>query len=181
MTTAPQNTLAMLEAVIARLQLRIPRVVVEYFPEKPSTYRLNHPLGALLVGYGGSRYGQTQLPDAIMQDRDVAITVTIVMRQLNGRDGAVQLLDETRAALLGCRLPGTTAGLRAIKDDFLGEVVGLWQYAIDFAAPKLEIEDIEDTDDDAPLLRHVTRLGPLDRTETEKQPDGTITEEDHPL
>ena len=43
------------------------------------------------------------------------------------------------------------------------------------------IEDADAEDPHAPLLRHVTRLGPLERTETMKQPDGRITEEDYPL
>ncbi|MDA8449835.1 Gp37 family protein [Acidovorax sp. GBBC 3332] len=174
------GTLEMLDAVIARLRQRIPRVPAEYFPEQPEKYRLNHPVGAILVGYGGSRYDRASDAQGVMvQGRDVAVTLTVIVRQLNGRDGAVALLDEVRRAVLGFRMPNATDGLRAIKDDFLGQVAGLWQYALDLAAPSLVVEDRDE--EDGPLLRHVTRLGPFERTETEKQPDGRITEEDHPL
>ncbi len=174
------GTLDMLDAVVARLAARIPRVAVVFFPEAPAQYRLEHPVGALLVRYGGSQYaGASAARSAMVQGRDVAVSVAAVMRRADGADGAFALIDEARAALLGLRMPGTTDGLRAVQDQFLGQAGGLWLCAIDFAAPAPVVEDRDD--DDGPLLRRVTRLGPLERTETSLHPDGTITEEDHPL
>ncbi|EKY7025774.1 hypothetical protein QFI32_005337, partial [Escherichia coli] len=50
------NVLPVLDAVLARLREKLPQLQVEYFPEKPAEYRLNHPAGALLVSYAGSRF-----------------------------------------------------------------------------------------------------------------------------
>ena len=63
----------------------------------------------------------------------------------------------------------------------LATTAGLIEKAFAFEAPAVAVEDADAEDPQAPLLRHVTRLGPLERTETVKQPDGRITEEDHPL
>ncbi|GKT21660.1 Gp37 family protein [Acidovorax sp. SUPP3334] len=175
-------TWELLQATVQRLSVRLPGFAVEYFPEAPGDYRLNHPRGALLVGYGGSRYGAAgNLGDMQAQERLAVVTVTLVFRQLHGRDGAVLALDDVIGALLGFRLPHTTGGLQAKRSRFLGQIAGLWQYDIDFEAPALAVEDVDAEDPSAPLLRHVTRLGPLERTETVKQPSGAITEEDHPL
>ena len=50
------NVLPVLDAVLARLREKLPQLQVEYFPEKPAEYRLNHPVGALLLSYAGSRF-----------------------------------------------------------------------------------------------------------------------------
>lgn len=50
------NVLPVLDAVLTRLREKLPQLQVEYFPEKPAEYRLNHPVGALLVSYAGSRF-----------------------------------------------------------------------------------------------------------------------------
>lgn len=47
------NVLPVLDAVLTRLREKLPQLQVEYFPEKPAEYRLNHPVGALLVSYAG--------------------------------------------------------------------------------------------------------------------------------
>ena len=172
----------LLQAAVQRLAASLPGFATEYFPESPGDYRLNHPRGALLVGYGGSRYGESVNAGPFQaQERMATVTVTLVFRQLHGRDGAVLALDDVIAALLGFRLPDTTGGLQVRRSRFLGQIAGLWQYDIDFEAPAMAVEDADAEDPAAPLLRHVTRLGPLERTETVKQPSGAITEEDHPL
>ena len=172
----------LLQAAVQRLAASLPGLASEYFPESPGDYRLNHPRGALLVGYGGSRYGAAVNAGHLQaQERMATVTVTLVFRQLHGRDGAVLALDDVMGSLLGFRLPNTTGGLQVRRSRFLGQIAGLWQYDIDFEAPAIAVEDADAEDPQAPLLHHVTRLGPLERTETMKRPDGSITEEDHPL
>ena len=47
-------TRPIIDAVVEHLQAAIPWVSVEAFPERPSEYQFIHPVGAILVGYGGS-------------------------------------------------------------------------------------------------------------------------------
>lgn len=41
------NVLPVLDAVLTRLREKLPQLQVEYFPEKPAEYRLNHPVTIL--------------------------------------------------------------------------------------------------------------------------------------
>lgn len=136
------STLEIIEATVARLREKHPALAVEYFPEKPNDYRLNHPTGALLVSYAGSRYANPASTTYVMQPREVRISIMVVMRQLHGRGGAVDAVDSVRQALLGYRLPDCKP-LRAVSDAYLGEAAGLWQYAADFACESVAVENAD--------------------------------------
>ncbi len=147
------TTLEMIDATVARLRATLPGLAVEYFPEQPTAYRLNHPRGALLVTYAGSDFGDTADLTHVMQPRLVKLSVTVILRQLNGRGGAVDVLDLVRQAMVGFRPPDCRK-VRALSEKFLGETAGLWQYAVDFAADAMQVEDADP--DSGPLLTNVT-------------------------
>jgi hypothetical protein len=106
---------------------------VELFPSRPEDYRLNHPVGALLLAYPGSRFAATTLhAQSVCQDRIITLSVSLVSRHLWGTDGAVALMDRLRAALLGWR-PTDCQPVTAVSDRLLAEQAGLWWYAADFA------------------------------------------------
>ena len=75
------NVLPVIDAVVARLKEKLPTLAVEYFPEKPAEYRLNHPKGALLVSYAGSRFDKPNDTSAVIQAQTVQLCVTVVFRQ----------------------------------------------------------------------------------------------------
>lgn len=81
------NVLPVLDAVLARLREKLPQLQVEYFPEKPAEYRLNHPVGALLLSYAGSRFDRPDDTGAVIQSQTIQLCVTVVFRQLNGKKG----------------------------------------------------------------------------------------------
>lgn len=143
------TTLEIIAAVVDRLAQKLPGFAVEFFPEKPRDYRLNHPRGAFLVGFTGSRYGATLDTTYVAQQRDMRITITVVMRQLNGRGGAIDMVDVARMSLLGWRAPDCKK-MRAVQETYLGEVAGLWQYALDMTAETVAVEDA-DVGTEAPL------------------------------
>lgn len=135
-------TLQIIDAVKARLTTLMPGLAVEYFPERPDEYRLNHPKGALLVSYLGSQFGEADDVGAVIQERTVKLTVTVVLRQLNGKNGAVDLLDTVRLALVGFKPPHCSK-TRALSEKFLGESAGIWQYALDVATETVQVEDVQ--------------------------------------
>ncbi|UTH73976.1 Gp37 family protein [Chromobacterium sp. IIBBL 290-4] len=145
-------TIEIIDALAARLQARLPSLAVEYFPERPAEYRLNHPAGALLVSYLGSQFAAPVDAGIVAQPRTVKLSVTVVLRQLNGRTGAVAVLDDVRRALVGYRLPDCRK-LQAAGERFLGQTAGLWQYAVDFTALAMQVE--EDDTADSPVLSQV--------------------------
>ncbi len=143
------TTLEIIDAAVARLKVRLPQFAVEHFPDRPSEYRLNHPKGALLVSYLGSQFDTTVDVTYMAQPRTVKLSVTVVLRQLNGRGGAVDVVDAVRQVLVGFRPPDCRK-LRAVSEKFLGETAGLWQYAVDVACEAMIVEDA-DVNTETPL------------------------------
>ncbi|EPV4571206.1 Gp37 family protein [Yersinia enterocolitica] len=135
------NVLPVIDAVVARLKEKLPTLAVEYFPEKPAAYRLNHPKGALLVSYAGSRFDKPNDTSSVIQAQTIQLCVTVVFRQLNGKQGAVDVLDVVRRILGGYTPPNCRRRIWLTREVFIGEVSGLWQYALDFATESVFIED----------------------------------------
>jgi hypothetical protein len=140
MATVENTSTALEQAVIARLQARIPELAVDAFPDNPEKYRLNHPIGALLVRYNGSKYGAVMDVDAVLQDRVMAVEVTLVFRSLNGKDGVYAYLEAVRRALTGYRIPAFSK-LKPAQDEFVSQGGGEWRYAIDFVTKTAVIEE----------------------------------------
>lgn len=169
------DTLAMIEATLAHLEQALPDLAVELFPPRPAEYRLNHPVGAVLLGYPGSRHQGPRPLGMVAQERAVRFGCTLVARQIWGSLGAVALLDRLRAALVGWAPPDCD-GIYALDDKFLTEDAGVWWYASDFEAQTMTIEDREP--DSGPRLIHTTLLDDYTtRTETILHPGGEITTE----
>ena len=135
------NVLPVIDAVVSRLKEKLPGLQVEYFPEKPADYRLNHPKGALLVSYTRSRFDAPDDTCAVIQPQTIQLCVTVVYRQLNGKQGAIAVMDALRRVLGGYTPPGCRRRIWLAQESFLGEVKGLWQYALDFATESVFIED----------------------------------------
>ena len=136
-------TMGMVDAIIAQLKVKLPNLAVEYFPERPDDYRLNHPKGALLVHYPGANFTPPSDTGFVVQEREMVFTITVIMRQLNGRDGAVNVLDELKLALIGFKPPNCRRKCWARHEKFLGQVSGLWQYALDIATTGVAVEDVQ--------------------------------------
>ena len=143
------TTLQIIDAVVERLKVKLPQLAVEYFPDRPAEYRLNHPRGALLVSYLGSQFDTTVDVTDIAQPRTVKLSVTVILRQLNGKGGAVDVVDAVRQALVGFRPPDCRK-VWAVSEKFLGETAGLWQYAVDLATEAMLVEDA-DVNTETPL------------------------------
>ncbi|GDO99305.1 Gp37 family protein [Escherichia coli] len=135
------HVLPVVDAVMALLKEKFSGLAVEYFPERPGEYRLNHPRGALLVSYAGSRYGEPVDTGAVLQPQTVQLCVVVVFRQLNGRRGAIAMLDQLRRVLGGFMPPGCRRRIWLIRDVFIGEKDGLWQYALDIATESVFVEE----------------------------------------
>jgi hypothetical protein len=150
---AGTTALDLIEAVLARLEAKLPDCAREYFPDKPTEYRLNHPKAALLVQYLRSGYGEPEDCEAVIQERKPQVGVAIIARQLRGRDGAVAILERVIRALLGYQPPGWTR-FHIADDRFVRQEAGLWTYLVAISTETLLVEDEEY--DDGPLLQRAT-------------------------
>ncbi|WP_339053176.1 Gp37 family protein [Arsenophonus endosymbiont of Crataerina pallida] len=134
-------TLDIMRAVLGLLTKRLPQLEVTFFPEQPERFHLNHPLGAVLLSFARSRFGDIQDVGMVFQPRVLHFTLTLVMRQLNGNDGAIATLDTLRQAVGGFMPPDWRRPLWLIDEVFLGQSEGLWQYALTVATETWFVQD----------------------------------------
>ncbi|PMY62083.1 MULTISPECIES: Gp37 family protein [Pseudomonas] len=135
------QTEQVMDAMQKRLQETFGQMLmVELFPEDPARYRLNHPRGAILLAYGKSTFSGSEAGDSMFQARNIVIRLTLVFRQLNGKDGVVSHLDEIRACLTGWFAPHCDQACRPVAEQYIGQAGGLWQYAQDFALRATQLQ-----------------------------------------
>lgn len=145
------QTVQILDALVERLKTELGRdLMVELFPESPAQYRLNHPRGAVLVAFGKSTFGGSQAVDAMFQERNLVIALTLVFRQLNGKDGAVSYLDRIRDHLTGWWPQHCDQACRPVSERFIGHLQGVWQYGLDIATRATQLQAM--APDRGPLL-----------------------------
>jgi len=152
-------------AIIDRLRSRIQDVVVDAYPDKPESYQLKHPAGALLVRYTGSRFGPPDPTDVVAQQQTVTVEVVSLVRNLHklgDHAGLLDLLDAVRTALTGFRIPGGPP-LHPTTEEFKNYADGIWEYATAFETsmahtepartrPKIEYTEGVGYADDQPTL-----------------------------
>lgn len=134
------TTNEILEAVRARLA-ELP-LAAELWPEGKEKYRLNHPNGAALVGYAGAQFSHARDVGLSVQDREMIIPVILCFRQLNGPNGAIDMLDRVRGLLLGFAPPDCTKFLLQ-SERFAGQDDRLWWYQLDVGCRTLALEDAD--------------------------------------
>lgn len=117
-------------------------LTVEFYPEKPASYRLNHANGALLVNYAKSNYPKHDDTAAIIKPRQMGFTVTIISRGLHDRYGAVPLVDWVLAMLSGYRPEHTDKTLAPVRDYFIQHQSGLWYYGVDFDVEAVHVQSL---------------------------------------
>jgi len=153
MSEAPPKTQT--EQLMTALQDRLKgafseELMVELFPENPVQYRLNHPRGSILLAYGKSSFGGSESTDAVFQARNMTLRLTLIFRQLNGKDGVIGYLDRIRACLTGWYPPHCDQACRPISEQFIGHMNGVWQYAQDFATRSTQLQIV--APESGPLL-----------------------------
>lgn len=144
MTCVPDGmtlTQKIMQGVVDHLQSKIPDLAIEYFPDKPSEYRLNHAKGVLLLSYGKSTFSQPHDTGSVVQARELQLTITSMVRSLNGRVGVIAVLDQLRLAIIGYTPPSCRRKIYAVSEDFLGENAGIWSYQTTIATETFQIED----------------------------------------
>ncbi|MCY1404097.1 hypothetical protein D9M71_192970 [compost metagenome] len=140
--TAPTQTEAILQALLERLRGSFAQELsIELFPENPSTYRLNHPRGAVLLAYGRSTFPESEATDAVFQRRELVFSLTLVFRQLNGTNGVIPYLDRLRECLAGFWLPHCDKACRPVGERFIGQLQGVWQYSLDVATRATQVQN----------------------------------------
>lgn len=135
------STIAIMDSLIDHLKQHFnPDVAVAYYPEKPESYRLNHPNGAVLLSYASANYPKYNDINAVIQPRELGFNLSIVNRQLYGRTGAIEVLDKLINVVAGFSPVHCDKPLRPVKDYFVRHEAGLWFYGLDVATETVQVQ-----------------------------------------
>lgn len=156
----PLDIASIESAIAAQLRAQVSGIDVVQFPDRPSTYRLTHRIGAALIAWRGASYGPLIDTAAIVQARRLEFEISLLMRDLGwafGADpsgtnpGAYATLESIRVALTGFRIPGCRK-LFPVKEQFLGRDPqgGLWTWSATYALETMALE--ASTQDSFPLF-----------------------------
>lgn len=126
-------------ALLVRIGQAVPGYLVQSYPERPSGFNLIHPKGAVLVRFAGGSYGVPLATDVVVQERRTEWELTVVVRHLREHGGLYTVLDLLRTALTGFQIAGCEKAL-PVKEEFLSETDGVWQYAMLLAVPTVNVE-----------------------------------------
>lgn len=137
------NTRDIENKILAKLKESFPEFLVQGFPEKPQEFILLHPLGAILVHYRGANYSNSNAIFYISQEKTSEFAVTVVTRNLRANEGAYETLNKVKQILSGYKIPECTK-LIPVKEGFISETNGIWQYEIIFKLTNTSIENMED-------------------------------------
>ncbi len=137
-------------AILAQLRANINTIEIAHYPDRPETWRMTHRVGAALVIYKGSLYGDLLATDAVIQERNLEFDVALMMRDLGwsvGGDaagpspGAYAMIERVRSLLSGFVVPGCRK-MRPVREKFVerDKKGGVWTYALTFAITTLAVE-----------------------------------------
>lgn len=131
--------------IITKLNEHFSDLLVQGFPEKPNEFILLHPTGAILVHYRGGSFSNSNAIDIISQEKKMDFAITLVTRNLRSNNGTYELLDKIKAVLCGYKPDGCTK-LTPVKEGFLSENNGIWQYEITFTLSTPSVEILEESE-----------------------------------
>lgn len=143
-------------AIVERLRAAISSIEVARFPGEPGDYRMTHRVGAALVVYRGSTYGEVTDTAAVAQERRMEFDVTVLVRDLGWgagggpsgtSPGAYAILESVRLALTGFQVPGARK-MRLVRERFVerDRQGGVFIYVITVALSTVVVEPSIGTD-----------------------------------
>ena len=160
------------EAIVDQLQSRISSIEIAHYPDRPETWRMTHRVGAALVMYKSSQFGEQLDTAAIIQQRTLEFDISVMVRDLGwavGSDasgpspGAYAILESIRATLTGFCIPGCRK-MYPVQEKFIkrDKQGGVWTYSTTFALSTIALEASQP--DDFPLF--IKGIAVEDRGET---------------
>lgn len=125
-------------------------MVVNPFPEDPTNYVPNAFPGEILVRYQGTEITDRDV-SGVQGERVQRVEIVAVGQVLRGEDGIYNRLERIRKRLDGFTLPGAGGHLELIKEEFLDEYNGTWQFGQNWRLKSIVTNEQQDDYYDLPL------------------------------
>ena len=117
-------------AILERLAACVPGVAVEQGGSDPSSYKPNHPKGALVVYFTGEKLYTPLNYNDLTQNSAYQFAVSVYKKELHGNDGAYALLQQAQEALTGCTILKNKLAPLSVR--LVNCRKGLWHYEAKF-------------------------------------------------
>jgi len=101
------------------------KIAVEKFPSRVSRYKLQHPVGVVLVAYSGSKFNGFGSSQEI---RQADIVLTFLLRDLREHERSYDNMELCLDTLRRFKPKGASGVMMAEREVFVGETEGVWQY-----------------------------------------------------
>ncbi|MGL4674185.1 MAG: Gp37 family protein [Wohlfahrtiimonas sp.] len=136
------NTQKILSDIKAHLDQQFPDITVELYPDDADKYRLNHAKGAVLIGYQGSTFTESEDITFVNQARTLSPHFTVLSRSQWGDSGALDILDRLRQALAGY-VPINGKKIKLVREHFISGLGGIWCYLLVTEFDTYSIQSLE--------------------------------------
>ena len=129
------------ESLEAGLTEETEKAAVEQ-PAELEGYVLKHPFAAYLVLLNKDDFSDSESAGAVVQRRDIYVSVVIVVRAVNGKMTPAEHIDRVYDVLSGIRIesPRGDAYMRGVGSKFLQEENGIWYYEVLIKVPEFFVE-----------------------------------------
>ena len=117
-------------AILERLAACVPGVAVEQGGSDPSSYKPNHPKGALVVYFTGANFYTPLNYNDLTQKIAYQFAVSVYKKELHGNDGAYALLQQAQEALTSCTILKNKLAPLSVRH--VNCRTGLWHYEAKF-------------------------------------------------
>ena len=125
-------------------------MVANPYPERPDSYVPNAFPGEILVRYQGAEITDRDV-SGVQAERMQRVEIVAVGQVLRGEDGIYNRLERIRKHLDGYTLPGAGGHLGLVKEEFMDEYNGTWQFGQSWRLKSIVINEQQDNYHDRPL------------------------------
>jgi hypothetical protein len=129
-------------AIVEKLKSGGFELAIEAFPEKPADHRLHNAAGAILVIFGGSKFGESQATDTVVQNRTISFSIVVKTSSLRSHLGAYPVLDAIRRLLTGFEPPECDK-MYPTSEELVDREGSIWTYEAQYSCETLAVEDTD--------------------------------------
>lgn len=125
-------------------------MVANPYPDQPDKYVPNAWPGEILVRYQGADFTNRDI-SGVQAERVQRVEIVAVGQVLRGEDGIYNRLERIRKRLDGFTMPGAGGHLELVKEEYLDEYNGTWQFGQIWQLKSIVTNEQQDNYADRPL------------------------------
>ncbi len=137
------------DAIVARLKLAFtlplavaPAIEVRAWPDKPDSFRMQHPVATALVMYAGGKLTAADV-SAAAHEQKLTFRIALLARNLRDHSGMYQLTETARLSLMAFTPPHATGPMLPETEDFQDYDEGVWNFTLTVSCSTVYVVDLD--------------------------------------